>query len=92
VNPGKYYVQHRSFRWAQLDTWWKFTAPSFGTRSGGPKAKGIPVLLLHGGLGNSNYFGNLVQPDKTQMHDHFDARWCSAPQHQKYLKTQPVIY
>jgi pimeloyl-ACP methyl ester carboxylesterase len=26
----------------------------------GPKAKGIPVLLLHGGLGNSNYFGNLI--------------------------------
>jgi pimeloyl-ACP methyl ester carboxylesterase len=26
----------------------------------GQKSEGIPVLLLHGGFGNSNYFGNLV--------------------------------
>jgi pimeloyl-ACP methyl ester carboxylesterase len=26
----------------------------------GRKSEGIPVLLLHGGFGNSNYFGNLV--------------------------------
>jgi alpha-beta hydrolase superfamily lysophospholipase len=26
----------------------------------GQKAKGVPVLLLHGGFGNSNYFGNLI--------------------------------
>jgi pimeloyl-ACP methyl ester carboxylesterase len=26
----------------------------------GPQSGGVPVLLLHGGLGNSNYFGRLV--------------------------------
>jgi pimeloyl-ACP methyl ester carboxylesterase len=26
----------------------------------GPKSSGVPVLLLHGGLGNSNYFGRLI--------------------------------
>jgi pimeloyl-ACP methyl ester carboxylesterase len=26
----------------------------------GPKSSGVPVLLLHGGFGNSNYFGNLI--------------------------------
>jgi pimeloyl-ACP methyl ester carboxylesterase len=26
----------------------------------GEQGKGIPVLLLHGGFGNSNYFGNLI--------------------------------
>ena len=26
----------------------------------GQKAQGVPVLLLHGGLGNSSYFGNLI--------------------------------
>ena len=26
----------------------------------GPKSSGVPVLLLHGGFGNSNYFGRLI--------------------------------
>ena len=26
----------------------------------GPKSAGVPVLLLHGGFGNSNYFGRLI--------------------------------
>ena len=26
----------------------------------GPKSSGIPVLLLHGGFGNSNYYGHLI--------------------------------
>jgi pimeloyl-ACP methyl ester carboxylesterase len=26
----------------------------------GPTGHGVPVLLLHGGFGNSNYFGNLI--------------------------------
>jgi pimeloyl-ACP methyl ester carboxylesterase len=26
----------------------------------GPKGHGVPVLLLHGGFGNSNYYGNLI--------------------------------
>src|ERR1700734_1884715 len=26
----------------------------------GPKGHGVPVLLLHGGFGNSNYFGHLI--------------------------------
>src|ERR1700704_2619267 len=46
------------------DTVGKYTTAIDGARiwfaQWGTEAHGVPVLLLHGGEGNSNYFGNLI--------------------------------